>query len=108
LAAGGFAGDISGELNSSFSLGAVTSDCAGGFAGFYFSGNLIAAFWDTDTSGIADPNRGACNVDDTPGITGLTDAQLTSRLPVGFDPKIWDQSPNINNGYPYLRANPPQ
>jgi hypothetical protein len=28
-------------------------------------------------------------------------------LPPGFDPKIWAQSSNINNGYPYLLANPP-
>jgi len=38
----------------------------------------------------------------------LTDAQLKAQLPDGFDPKIWGQSPTINNGYPYLLANPPQ
>jgi len=30
-----------------------------------------------------------------------------SGLADGFDPHIWRQSPNINNGYPYLLANPP-
>jgi len=44
---------------------------------------------------------------DDPGITGLTDAQLKSGLPTGFDPSVWAQSPSINNGYPYLIANPP-
>jgi hypothetical protein len=51
---------------------------------------------------------GAANVPDQSGLTGLTDAQLKSGLPPGFDPKIWGQSPSINNGYPYLLSNPPQ
>jgi hypothetical protein len=29
-------------------------------------------------------------------------------LPEGFDPNVWRSDPNINNGYPYLLANPPQ
>jgi len=41
------------------------------------------------------------------GITGLTTQQLQSGLPTGFDPKIWAENPNINNGLPYLIANPP-
>ena len=65
------------------------------------------AYWDLDTSGVSDPHRGAGNIADDPGITGLTDAQLKSGLPAGFDPTIWAQKSNINNGYPYLRANPP-
>ena len=28
-------------------------------------------------------------------------------LPAGFDPAIWAQSKSINNGFPYLIANPP-
>ena len=38
---------------------------------------------------------------------GLTDAQLKSGLPTGFASNIWGQSAGINNGYPYLVANPP-
>jgi hypothetical protein len=41
------------------------------------------------------------------GITGLTTAQFQSGLPTGFDPKIWAENPNINNGLPYLINNPP-
>jgi hypothetical protein len=29
-------------------------------------------------------------------------------LPEGFDPTIWAENPSINNGFPYLIANPPQ
>ena len=64
-------------------------------------------YWDF-TNGVTDPGQGAGNVPNAPGLTGLTDAQLKSGLPGGFDPKIWGSDPNINGGYPYLRANPPQ
>jgi hypothetical protein len=33
---------------------------------------------------------------------------IHSGLPSGFDPTIWDENPKINNGFPYLIANPPQ
>ena len=71
------------------------------------TGNILDAYWDLDTSGISNPHQGAGNVPDDPGIAGLTDAQLKSGLPAGFDPKVWAQNPKINNGYPYLIANPP-
>ena len=58
--------------------------------------------------GILDPHQGAGDPSDDPGITGLTDAQLKSALPAGFDPNVWGQSSSINNGWPYLLANPPQ
>jgi hypothetical protein len=64
-------------------------------------------YWDLDTSGISDPGQGAGNKSNDPGITGLTDPQLKNALPAGFDPKIWGQEAAINNGYPYLLANPP-
>ncbi|MGH6889550.1 MAG: hypothetical protein ACREHF_10180 [Rhizomicrobium sp.] len=41
------------------------------------------------------------------GVTGLTTSQFQSGLPVGFDPKIWAEEANVNNGLPYLTANPP-
>jgi hypothetical protein len=34
--------------------------------------------------------------------------QLRSGLPSGFDPAIWNEQSGINNGFPYLIANPPQ
>jgi hypothetical protein len=51
---------------------------------------------------------GAGNIANDPGITGQTTAQLQAGLPAGFDPSIWAEDPGINNGLPYLIANPPQ
>jgi hypothetical protein len=48
------------------------------------------------------------NMSCSAGVTGLTDAQLKSDLPAGFDPAIWGQDAAVNNGWPYLLANPPQ
>ncbi len=62
---------------------------------------------DLDTSGVSNPGQGAGQPANDPGITGLSDAALKSGLPSGFDPSVWGQSPGINNGYPYLLANPP-
>jgi hypothetical protein len=65
----------------------------------------IAAKRDKPT-GVSDPGKGAGNVVYDPGLKGLSDSQL-HQLPKGFDPKVWAVNPNINNGYPYLLANPP-
>jgi hypothetical protein len=46
-------------------------------------------------------------VDNDPGITGLSGAQLKSALPQGFDKRVWKQRTGENTGYPYLAANPP-
>jgi len=62
--------------------------------------------WDTDTTGVSDPSKGAGNIAYDPGLKGETDSQL-HRLPKGFDPNVWAVNPNINGGYPYLIANPP-
>jgi hypothetical protein len=136
--AGGLAGLNSGSIEASFATGAVDSGSSpnpkgGGLVGAFTGGSLAAvystgavtgngtkggligtasstvgfsdAYWDIDTSG---QNQGVGNNPIVPGITGLTDAQLKSALPAGFDPAVWAQDPNINNGWPYLLANPPQ
>jgi hypothetical protein len=100
-------------VRGSYSTGAVTGGTGGtvgGFIGSYTSsGNDISnAYWDIDTSGINDLSQGCGNIEDCPGVTGLTDAQLESGLPAGFDPSVWGQDASINNGYPYLLANLPQ
>ncbi len=71
--AGGFAGDISGDIFRSFSTGSVsvtgdTLATTGGFAGTDSSGLASADtnFWDTQTSGLTDSAAG----------TGLTTAQF--------------------------------
>ncbi|HEX3943621.1 MAG TPA: hypothetical protein VHW69_05990 [Rhizomicrobium sp.] len=104
------AGHKVGKIIASYAAGQLRNRsaacCSGGVIGSDAEGKATAAYWDLDT-GIKDPSRGAGNISNDPGITGLTDAQLKSGLPDGFDPKIWGQSPSINNGYPYLLANPP-
>jgi len=60
-------------------------------------------YWDTTTSGTDQATgKGGSN-----GMTGLTDTQLKSQLPDGFDPGVWGRDANINGGYAYLLANPP-
>ncbi|HEY1637039.1 MAG TPA: hypothetical protein VGF62_00835, partial [Rhizomicrobium sp.] len=70
------------------------------------AGSITSSYWDLD-KGVGDPSKGAGNRSNDIGITGLTDAQLKLALPAGFDPTIWGEKKTINNGYPYLLANPP-
>jgi hypothetical protein len=109
--AGGLVGFDTGVIRDSWSSGAVVGGSAnhiGGVAGVVSAATSAAVYWDLDTSGISDPSRGAGNEPNAPGLTGLTTAQFQSGLPAGFDPSVWAQNPGINNGYPYLIANPPQ
>ena len=100
-------------LRAAYAIGSVSGQPdaeVGGAIGHDYARSddvLEDNYWDLDTSGIGDPSQGAGNIANDPGITGLSDAQLKSGLPAGFDPTIWGQSPSINNGYPYLLANPP-
>jgi hypothetical protein len=99
-------------IHTSFSLSHVSRagrSVVGGLIGSdIVNSDLADGYWDLDTSGVSNPHQGAGNVSDDPGITGLTDAQLKSSLPAGFDKKIWKQNPKNNSGYPYLASNPPQ
>jgi len=108
---GGLVGWNQGALGDSYSTGLVSSSgLIGGVIGYDQShaGSLATDYWDLDTSGVADPAQGAGNIPNEPGLVGLSDAQLKSGLPDGFSSKIWGQSSHINNGYPYLLANPPR
>jgi hypothetical protein len=104
---GGFIGlnASSDTVSTSYSTGAVTDTGGffGGFIGDDDAGVFSDCYWDTDTSGL-DNGTGQGNVS---GITGLTTSQFQSGLPSGFDPTVWAENPNINNGFPYLVANPP-
>ncbi|HEX3651685.1 MAG TPA: hypothetical protein VHU18_02550 [Rhizomicrobium sp.] len=98
------------QIYASYAVGSVAGgNNVGGVAGFAENGaeDMTAAYWDLETSGISDPHQAVGNVGDYPGATGLTSEQFKSGLPDGLDPKVWGQSPNINDGYPYLLANPP-
>ncbi|HTT98092.1 MAG TPA: GLUG motif-containing protein [Rhizomicrobium sp.] len=96
---------------ASYSSGAVSGSplsVVGGLFGHDEADSTnTSLYWDLDTSGVSDPSNGTGNIANDPGITGLSDAQLKSGLPSGFDKKVWKQSAAINNGYPYLIDNPP-
>jgi hypothetical protein len=101
------------RLDIAYSTGTVSGGSGatlGGSIGEDLSGHGVkSTYWDLDTSGISDPSRGAGNVANDPGITGLTTEQFKSGLPAGFDKKVWKEKPSINGGYPYLIGNlPPQ
>ena len=106
--AGGFASDPLNVIQRSYSTG---KPYAQSFGGFLCGGSttprnlgpLQKDYWDTTTSGT---NDGSCG-GQVSGLTGLTSEQLQSGLPEGFSRTIWSQSPHINNGFPYLIANPP-
>lgn len=106
---GGFQGvATSAYLDSTYSTGLVrggTKETRGGYAGTA-NGGPWNNYFDKDTSGIRH-KVGSCGEHRCPGIKGLTTEEFLSGLPMGFDSKIWGQSPIINNGYPYLLANPP-
>ena len=100
---GGFAGLNVSAVTGAYSIGAATGGAnPGGFAGSSI-GSFSDSYWDSTTSGT---NTGVGSGDSS-GLANLTDAQLKSALPAGFDPAVWGQSVSVNNGYPYLLANPP-
>jgi hypothetical protein len=109
--AGGFAGTNSGAIHACYSTGVVTGPAnsyIGGFAGTDTTlGGISSAYWDTSTSGIADPSQGAGNYANDPGITGETTTELQSGLPEGFSKHVWGESAGINGGLPYLLSVPP-
>jgi hypothetical protein len=98
----GFAGELSsGSITGSYSTGFVSGGLnqnTEGFVAFVQGGTVSDSYWDVDTSGQNKSKAG----------TPIHDAALRSALPAGFDPAVWAQSASINNGYPYLIANPPQ
>ena len=107
---GMFGYDTNSNFFYSYSTGAPTAgpdSYVGGFIGYDSVHSIDAAYWDTDLSGITNLSQGAGNEPNAPGITGLSTSQLQSGLPSGFDPTVWAENASINNGLPYLIANPP-
>jgi hypothetical protein len=97
-------------VESSYSTGAVSGGTGvnadlGGFAGL--GRYQKHDYWNLDTSGVSNPSKGCGDHPNCIGVTGLTSQQLQSGLPAGFSPKHWAIDPNVNNGFPYLKANPP-
>jgi len=100
------------RLTSVYATGSVAGG-SGAMIGGLIGSDVVDAtnanlYWDLDTSGISDPSKGAGNIANDPGITGLSDVQFKSGLPSGFDKNAWKRSAAINNGYPYLIDNPPR
>jgi hypothetical protein len=110
---GGLVGDNSGAILQSYSIGALRHighdhPWAGGLIGLDETpGKSNYDDWNTSTSKIKGRHHGAGSPRNDPGIKGLTTQQLQSGLPNGFDPTVWAEDPNINNGLPYLINNPP-
>jgi len=104
---GGFVGcSTSLSISDSYSTGRVkgaTGAVVGGFVGSNSSSSYSNCYWDKQTSKV----QTGTGTGDVQGITGLTTAQFQSALPVGFNATIWAEDPSINNGFPYLIANPP-
>ena len=107
---GGLVGFSISVISSSYSTGKVTgAPYLGGFLGYdaFSGGKLSDDYWDKQTSGVTKPSQGAGYPKNDRGIKGLTTKQFQSGLPSGFDPTVWAENPSINNGFPYLIANPP-
>jgi hypothetical protein len=100
-------------LSYSYSTGDVHGprQKRGGLVGDVADGTTLKDdYWDVTTSGEAS-GWGKCKGEKRhceKEITGLTDTELKSSLPSGFDASIWGQDSSVNSGYPYLLANPPQ
>ena len=73
-------------------LGGNDSDYLGGLCGFK-SGTISNSFWDTQTSGMTDPEAG---LPDTDGIIGLTTAQMQTQST--FTDAGWDFVEESANG----------
>jgi hypothetical protein len=104
---GGFAGTTQAASLASYSTGAVSGGAGSHVGGFYGvdlqTQNNNDDYWDIDTSGT---DQGTSN-GNISGVQGLTTQQFLSGLPPGFGSDYWRQSLHINDGYPYLIANPP-
>lgn len=92
---GGLVGELNGDLQNVYATGAVSGAIGGvggkgGLAGLLDSGNVVNAYWDTQTSGLST----------SPVGTGMTTAQLQAQLPSGFDSSVW--SIVAGKSFPYL------
>lgn len=111
------AGDTDGKVGSaifdSYSTGAVSGGphaIMGGVIGVDSPKTRNEdGYWDLDLSDVTDPSRGAGNIANDKGLTGLTTAQLQAHRPKGFSKRYWRASPGTNDGFPYLvNVQPPK
>ena len=108
---GGLVGYFIGrKVTRAYSTGLVfggSNSFVGGFIGEnrtdVSGGSVVRSYWDITTSG----RTNATSFGDASGITGVTTEQLQAGVPPDFDRTIWKQQADVNNGFPYLIANPP-
>ncbi|ABI68388.1 GLUG motif-containing protein [Syntrophomonas wolfei] len=98
---GGLVGINIGAITNSYTTGAVTGtgNIFGGLVGINNQGTVTNSYWDTDTSGTKS----------SAGGTGKTEAQMKQQETYeGWDfIDIWNIEGSRNNGYPFLKNNPP-
>lgn len=110
---GGLVGYNDSTVSASYSTGHVSQGCVGCLGGLLggdgaASGSLKHTYWDTTTSGVANPSQGAGSPANDPGIKPESSVQLKSALPVGFNTSLWGEASGVNGGLPYLLAVPPK
>jgi len=105
--------DGEGVVAESYAAGKVTTpdsgcsnnaDCVGGLYGKDNATSNTHVHWNTTTSGVG---VAAGNESSDPGAKGLSNKKFIAGLPKGFSGRIWAENAGINNGLPYLIANPP-
>jgi len=102
---GGIAGSQWGSLGQIVNSYAASfiGGSGGGRGGLVGNGNnsVTDSFWDTEVSGITT----------SAGGTGKTTAEMKTQstfTDAGWDfDEVWAMDPSINQGYPYLKDNPP-
>jgi len=105
-ASGGLAGEQAGAaIRRAYSVGHVQKGgtYVGGFVGDSPGDFNKFCYWDISTN----KGLGAVGHGGNYGMTGLTTKKFQAHLPHGFDPRVWAENPSINDGFPYLIANPP-
>jgi len=101
--------DVTIPTHATMHMSCVAGVCTPTAATSYAAGQITAV---SNFGGVAGTNNGSLSqvywdINDT-GATGLTRTQMQSALPAGFDPAIWGLAATIDNGLPYLPANPPR
>lgn len=95
--AAGLAGDNSGTISEAYATGAVSGGSFSGGLVAVNAGTVSAAAWNKDSTG---QSIGYGQNTGTFSGSGLTNTQLTSALPSGFNASAWGNA--SNNTSPYL------
>ncbi len=102
---GGLLGNfaLSGSIVNCYSAGNLDGEQnVGGLVGYnYETEGSLNSFWDTEVSGYDVSALGEGKT-----TSEMTDQSIFANAGWDFD-SVWTISPDRNNGYPYLRSNPP-